>query len=108
VTVCPHFSEGITTKHRSYGLQLACVPLALGSVSSPTISSAGSTSLTIRAIGFQPGIKLAIGWQACNGNICGYEYTDCGFAGIALRPPAAEATNANGDTVSLDAAVFAN
>lgn len=40
-------------------VQLAAVPLALGSVSSPTISAAGGTTLTIRGSGFQAGTKVA-------------------------------------------------
>jgi hypothetical protein len=42
-------------------VQLASVPLAIGSISTPTISAAGGTTLTIRGSGFQAGIKVAVG-----------------------------------------------
>src|ERR1700688_551267 len=60
----------------------------IGNISSPTISAAGGTRLTIRGSGFQAGSHRR---QVRNGNIGRYEYTDCDFARAAGRPSAATA-----------------
>jgi IPT/TIG domain len=89
-------------------VRLASVPLAIGNISSPTISAAGGTQLTIRGSGFQSGIKLAIGGKPATATLVDMNT----LIGVSPAVPAGAQqltlTNATGETVSLDAAVIAN
>jgi len=89
-------------------VQLACVPLAIGSVSSPTVSVAGGTSLTIRGSGFQSGIKLGIGGKPATATLVDMNTINVVSPAVTAGPQQLTLTNANGETVSLDAAVIAN
>ena len=89
-------------------VQLASVPLAIGSVSSPTISSAGGTSLTIRGSGFQSGIKLAIGGKPATATLVDMNTLAVVSPAVPAGTQQLPLTNATGETVSLDAAVIAN
>jgi hypothetical protein len=89
-------------------VQLASVPLAIGSVSSPTIAAAGGTSLTIRGSGFQAGIKLAIGGKPTTATWVDMNTLTMVSPAVPAGRQQLTLTNANGETVSLDAAVIAN
>jgi hypothetical protein len=89
-------------------VQLASVPLAVGSVSSATISAAGGASLTIRGSGFQPGIKLTIGGKLAAATFVDMNTLKVVSPAVTLGPQQLTITNANGETVSLDAAVVSN
>lgn len=89
-------------------VQLASVPLAIGSVSSPTISAAGGTQLTIRGSGFQSGIKLAIGGKPATATLVDMNTLSVVSPAVPAGPQQLALTNATGETVSLDAAVIAN
>jgi hypothetical protein len=89
-------------------VQLASVPLAIGSVSSPTISVAGGTPLMIRGSGFQAGIKLAIGGKPATATLVDMNTLTAVSPAVPAGPQQLTLTNANGETVSLDAAVTAN
>jgi hypothetical protein len=89
-------------------VQLASVPLAIGSVSSLTIPAAGGTSLTIRGSGFLPGIKSVIGGKAATAILVDMNTVTVVSPAVAAGPQRLTLTNANGETVSVDAAVIAN
>jgi len=88
--------------------QLASVPLAIGSLSSPTTSVAGETPLMIRGSGFQAGIKLTIGGKTATATLVDMNTLTAVSPAVAAGPQQLTLTNANGETVSLDAAVTAN
>jgi IPT/TIG domain-containing protein len=89
-------------------VQLANVPLGIGSISPSSSPAAGGTSITIRGSGFQSGIQGTIG-----GKTAVVTFTDMNT--LTLTTPALNAgsqqivlTNPDGETVSLDAAFLAN
>jgi IPT/TIG domain-containing protein len=90
------------------GVQLASVPLAIGGVSSLTTPAAGGASLTIRGSGFQPGIVLAIGAKPATATSVDMNTLTVVSPAVMADPQQLTLTNANGETVSLDAAVIAN
>jgi hypothetical protein len=89
-------------------VQLASVPLGIGSVSSPTISAAGGTQLTIRGSGFQSEIRLAIGGKPATATLVDMNTLIVISPAVPVGPQQLTLTNATGGTVSLDAAVIAN
>jgi IPT/TIG domain len=89
-------------------VQLASVPLAIGSISSPTISAAGVTSLTIRGSGCQPGIKLTIGGKPATATFVDMNTLTVVSPAVTSGPQQLTVTNTSGETVSLGAAVTAN
>lgn len=89
-------------------VQLASVPLALGSVSSPTISAAGGTTLTIRGSGFQAGIKVAIGGKPATATLVDMNTLSVVSPAVPTGPQQLTLTNVNGETVTVDAVVIAN
>jgi len=89
-------------------VQLAAVPLALGSVSSPTISAAGRTTLTIRGSGFQAGIKVAIGRKSATATLVDMNTLTVVSPAVPSGPQQLTLTNVNGETVTVDAVVIAN
>jgi IPT/TIG domain len=89
-------------------VQLASVQLAIGSVSSPTISAAGGTQLTIRGSGFQSGIQIAIGGKPATATLGDMNTLTVVSPAVPAGPQQLALTNATGETVSLDAAVIAN
>ena len=89
-------------------VQLAAVPLAIGSLSASTVPVAGGASITIRGSGFQSGIKVTIG-----GKSTAATFVDMNT--ITLISPTLPAgaqqivlTNTSGETISLDAALTVN
>jgi IPT/TIG domain len=89
-------------------VQLGAVPLAIGSVSSLSIASRGGTSLTIRGSGFQSGIKVVVGGKPATATLIDMNTLTVVSPAVLPGPQQLTLTNANGETVSLDAAVTAN
>jgi hypothetical protein len=89
-------------------VQLACVPPAIGGVSSLTTPAAKGALLTIRGSGFQPGIKLAIGGKPATATLVDMNILTAVSPAVMAGSQQLTFTNANGKTVSLDAAVIAN
>jgi hypothetical protein len=89
-------------------VQLASVPLALGSVSSPTILAAGGTTLTIRGSGFQAGIKVAIGGKPTMTTLLDMNTLIVVSPVVPAGTQQLTLTNLNGETVTVDAVVIAN
>jgi IPT/TIG domain len=89
-------------------VQLASVPLALGSVSSPTISATGGTTLTIRGSGFQAGIKVVVDGKPTMTTLVDMNTLTVVSPAVPAGPQQLTLTNVNGETVTVDAAVIAN
>jgi hypothetical protein len=89
-------------------VQLASVPLALGSVSSPTIPVGGGTTLTIRGSGFQAGIKVAIGGKSATATLVDMNTLTLVSPAVSSGPQQLTLTNVNGETVTVDDVVIAN
>jgi hypothetical protein len=89
-------------------VQLGSVPLAIGSASPTNIASGGGTSLTIRGSGFQSGIKVVIGGKSAAATLVDMNTLTVVSPALAPGPQQLTLTNANGETVSLDAAITAN
>jgi len=95
-------------KTRVTVVQWASVPLALGSVSSPTISAAGGTTLTVRGSGFQAGVKVADRGQAPTTTLMDMNTLIAVSPAVPIGPQQLTLTNVNGETVTMDAVVIAN
>ncbi len=89
-------------------VQLAVVPLGIGTVSPATVAAAGGAILTIRGSGFQSGATVAI-----NGKTASVTFKDASTLSVVvpgLTPGSQQITitNPDGETVSLDASFTAN
>ena len=95
-------SSGVTV------IQLANVPLGIGSLNPASGSTAGGTAVTLRGSGFQPGTKLTIGGKSVSVSV--KDMNTLSFVTPVLSVGAQQIvlTNANGETTSLDAAFTAN
>jgi hypothetical protein len=75
-------------------VQLASVPLGIGSVSMFNISVAGGTSLTIRGSGFQAGIKVAIGGKPATATLVDMNTLTVVSPAVPVGPQQLTLTNA--------------
>ena len=89
-------------------IQLATVPLGIGSVNPPSGPAAGGTNVTLRGSGFQSATALTIGGKSVP--VTFKDTNTLLFATPALAAGSQRifVTNPNGETVSLDAAFTAN
>jgi DNA-binding beta-propeller fold protein YncE len=89
-------------------VQLAAVPLGIGTIQPTTVSAAGGATLTIRGSGFLNAPTVAISGKAAT-----VAFKDANTLSVAIPPltPGSQQimiTNSDGETVSLDAAFIAN
>ena len=89
-------------------VQLAEVPLGIGSITPGSGPAAGGTLITIRGSGFQGGIKVTIG-----GKTASVTFKDMNTLTVVVPSVSSGAqrmvlTNPDGESVSLDAAFTAN
>ncbi len=89
-------------------VQLAAVPLGIGTIQPSTVSAAGGATLTIRGSGFVNGAGVAI-----NGKSATVTFKDVNTLSVAVPtltpgPQQVTITNPDGEIVSLDAAFTAN
>jgi hypothetical protein len=97
------------TQHAALTIvQLAAVPLGIGTVTPNTVVAAGGTTLTIRGSGFQNATTLAI-----NGKTASVTFKDANTLlattpSLTPGPQQIIITNPDGKTASLDAAFNAN
>ena len=89
-------------------VQLASVPLGIGTLNPASGVAAGGTMITIRGSGFQTGVTVTIGGKAA-----GVTFQDMNTL-IVVTPAMSTGaqqvviTNPEGETVALDAAFTAN
>jgi hypothetical protein len=89
-------------------VQLADVPLGIGSITPGSGPAAGGTIITIRGSGFQSGIKATIGAKAAT--LTFKDMNTLTVVAPSVSPGAQQIvlTNPDGESVSLDAAFVAN
>jgi DNA-binding beta-propeller fold protein YncE len=89
-------------------VQLAAVPLGIGTITPSTVSATGGATVTIRGSGFQSATTVTV-----NGRSASVSFKDSNTLLVvtpALTPGPQQITltNPDGETASLDAAVIAN
>lgn len=88
-------------------LQLANVPLGIGSLSPSSGAAAGGTSITIRGSGFLSSTKATLGGKSANATFKDGNTLSITAPVLSAGPQQLILTNADGETVSLDAAFLA-
>lgn len=101
-------SDGTAQNAALTVVQLAAVPLGIGTIQPATVSAAGGATLTIRGSGFMNGTTVTL-----NGKSATVTFKDANTLSVATPALTLGAqrlilTNPDGDTVSLDAAITAN
>jgi hypothetical protein len=89
-------------------IQLANVPLSIGTVSPASALAAGGTTLTIRGSGFQSGATVTIGGKSAAAMFVDMNTLTVTTPPLTAGPQQILITNPNGDSDSLDAALTAN
>jgi hypothetical protein len=89
-------------------VQLANVPLGIGTISPASGSVSGGTTLTIRGSGFQAGTAVAIGGKTANVTFKDINTLTVMTPALAAGPQQIIITNPDGETAALDAAFTAN
>jgi IPT/TIG domain-containing protein len=101
-------SDG-TPRHAALTIvQLAAVPMGIGTITPTTVAATGGATLTIRGSGFQSAATLTI-----NGKSASVTFKDANTLlvttpSLSPGPQQIILTNPDGETVSLDAAISAN
>jgi hypothetical protein len=89
-------------------VQLANVPLGIGTLSTTSGPAAGGTSLTLRGSGFQSGITATLGGKPVSITFKDINTLSLVTPPLTPGPNQLVLTNPDGETVSLDAAFIAN
>jgi len=89
-------------------IQLASVPLSIGTISPASAPVAGGTMLTIRGSGFQSGATATIGGKSATTNFVDMNTLTVPTPPLPAGPQQILITNPNGDSYTLDAACTAN
>ncbi len=89
-------------------VQLANVPLGIGTVSPVSGPAAGGTAITIRGSGFQSGIQGMIGGKAASVTLKDMNTLTLVTPALSTGAQRITLTNPDGETASLDAAFIAN
>ena len=89
-------------------VQLAEVPLGMGSITPRSGPAAGGTTITIRGSGFQSGIKVTIGGKAATVTFKDMNTLTAVVPSVSPGAQQIVLTNPDGESVSLDAAFAAN
>jgi hypothetical protein len=89
-------------------VQLAAVPLGIGTITPSTAAAAGGAALTIRGSGFQSATTLSINGKAATVTFKDSNTLLVVTPALTPGPQQITLTNPDGETVSLDAALTAN
>jgi len=89
-------------------VQLAAVPLGIGTIQPLTVPAAGDAMLTIRGSGFVNTPTVAINGKAATVTFKDANTLSVTIPSLAAGPQQITITNPDGKTVSLDAAITAN
>jgi hypothetical protein len=101
-------SDGTPQQAASTIVQLAAVPLGIGTISPTTVASAGGASLTIRRSGFQNATTLAINGKTASVTIRDANTLLVTTSSFSPGLQQIVITNPDREFVSLDAATTAN
>jgi hypothetical protein len=101
-------SDG-TAQHAALTVvQLASVPLGIGTISPSSVPASGGTMLTIRGSGFQSGTTVSINGKTAVATFKDINTLSVVTPGLTPGRQRMTVTNPDGETVSLDAALTAN
>ncbi len=100
--------DGTPQKASLTVVQLAAVPLAIGTVSASSMPVGGGAGLTIRGSGFQPGIKVSIGGKSAAANLVDMNTLTVTSPALPAGAQQLVLTSVSGEAISLDAALTAN
>jgi hypothetical protein len=101
-------SDG-TAQHAALTIvQLASVPLGIGTISPATAPASGGTTLTIRGSGFHAATTVSINGKAASVTFKDVNTLSAVIPSLTSGPQRITVTNPDGETVSLDAALTAN
>lgn len=89
-------------------VQLAHVPLGVGSVAPASGPAAGGTLLTVRGSGFESGTKVSVGGAAATVTFVDKNTLKVTTPGMAAGPQRLVVSNPDGETTAADAAFTAN
>ena len=89
-------------------VQLASVPLGVGSLAPASGSSSGGTIGTLRGSGFQSGTKVSIGGKNATANFKDMNTLNIVTPALTAGPQQIVVTNPSGESVTLDAGFTAN
>jgi hypothetical protein len=89
-------------------VQLADVPLSIGTIAPASAAAAGGTTLTIRGSGFQSGATVTIGGKSAVAKFVDINTLTVTTPPLTAGPQQVLVTNPNGDSYALDAAFTAN
>jgi len=89
-------------------VQLAAVPLGIGTIQPSMVSAAGGATLTIRGSGFVNGVGLTFNGKAATVTLKDANTLSVTVPAFTAGPQRITITNPDGESVSLDAAITAN
>ncbi|HEX4380363.1 MAG TPA: IPT/TIG domain-containing protein, partial [Candidatus Acidoferrum sp.] len=98
----------VITKSGLAVVQLAALPLAIGTVSASNIAASGGTVGTVRGSGFVSGVTATIGGKSAAVTFVDASTITIAAPAVSAGPQRLTLTNPNGETTSLDAAFTAN
>ena len=88
-------------------IQLASVPLGIGTLAPATGSASGGTAVTLRGSGFLSGTKATLGGKAATVAFKDMNTLNLITPALTVGPQQLVLTNPDGEAVSLDAAFYA-
>jgi hypothetical protein len=89
-------------------VELANVPLGIGTLTPASGSAAGGAAVTIRGSGFVSGVTVTIGGQSASVTFKDVNTLNVVTPAVSAGAQRVTITNPDGETVSLDAAYTAN
>ena len=89
-------------------IQLAAVPLGIGTIAPTTVAATGGATLTIRGSGFQSGAIVSISGKPASVTFKDANTLLVTTPSVTAGPQQIVITNPDGESVSLDAAFIAN
>jgi hypothetical protein len=101
-------SDGTAQNAALTVVQLASVPLGIGTISPSAAPAAGGTTLTIRGSGFQSGTTVSFNGKSATVSFKDVNTLSIVTPSLTSGPQQIVITNPDGQTISMDAAITAN
>jgi hypothetical protein len=101
-------SDGTAQNAALTVVQLAAVPLGIGTILPSVVSASGGATLTIRGSGFQSATKVTIGGKSATVTFKDSNTLSVVTPSLTPGPQQITISNPDGESVSLDAALTAN
>jgi hypothetical protein len=101
-------SDGTAQNASLTVVQLAAVPLGIGTISPVSVPASGGTTLNIRGSGFQSGVTVSISGKTATVAFKDINTLSVVTPSLTPGPQRITITNPDGETTSMDAAITAN